>query len=173
LGEPQGYNEELHIDAMADANPSAAPAEPSPNVEHKALPHRLQNPKRRALPKAAIDTAGATLTVGMDPDVVLLKDGLAQQRSIKLHNQPGTLQFEPAQSAGQSGFGIKVHYRMTPKGMLYTIESDPWANVYGAGGLSLGRTPIRDMLGSTTTVLEFRNPHVASNQRISLHVGND
>jgi hypothetical protein len=62
-----------------------------------------------------------------------------------------------------------VHYRSGSKVISYTIESEPWANVFGAGGLSLGRTPLKDVPGTGTTSLEFKNPRVQGVQRITLH----
>ncbi len=110
-----------------------------------------------------------TLQLFLDPsDLRINLNGVTAGTSIKLRNSTGTLKIGTASDPETDPFVILIHYRIEAKSITYSVESEPWANVVGVGGITLGRTPLQSVRGESTTVLEFRNPRVNGTPRVTL-----
>lgn len=108
--------------------------------------------------------AASSLQIFLDPPARVLNNGASEGRNIRLRTTSGVLQI----GSQGDGYVIKVRYRVENKSITYTVESEPWANVSGAGGIALGRTPLNGVSGDGTTVFEFSNPNLSNSQRITL-----
>jgi serine/threonine protein kinase len=171
--EASADTDEVRLEALADT-PEAPGNEGVGHRPGRRLSSNRHRPRADRAHADADEPGPTSLQIATEPTVAILKDGVAVGHHVNLHTPSGVLQFGPNPNvAAGSQFSIKVHYQTHARAISYTIESEPWANVFGAGGIALGRTPIKDMPGNLTTVLEFKNPRLPDSQRITLHYGAD
>ena len=163
----------------ATANNDALPEVQRRNPPHRnpaPSPHR--HPQRgraqhvvEAPPEPPATAAVPTLQLFLDPsDLRISLNGVTAGTSIRLRNSTGTLKIGTATNPDTDPFIIVIRYRIEGKNITYAVESEPWANVVGLGGITLGRTPLQSVRGESTTVLEFRNPHVTGKPRVTLRL---
>ena len=120
-------------------------------------------------PPAPSPPALPTLQLFLEPsDLHVSLNGVTAGSSIKFRNNSGTLKIGTGEDPDTDPFVIIIYYRIEAKSITYSVESEPWANVAGVGGISLGRTPLQSVRGESTTVLEFRNPRVGGTPRVTL-----
>ena len=63
---------------------------------------------------------------------------------------------------------IQLRHDFNGKDVSYAVDSTPWADVLGAGGLPLGRTPLRIEHAGQSTLLVLTNPHTSDPQHLTL-----
>jgi len=166
--EPIGDDGELLLGA--DALPQD---KPEPPVEARRPGRRRpksRGPGKEERPRAeAAQDAMATVQIKAEPPLAVQYDNaVVDEAGARLRTISGTLRV--GQNPDSDAFIITVNYRLTPRGVSYQIDSTPWADVTGPGGVSLGRTPLRWTEPSSLLSLEFKNPHSPSSQRLTLRV---
>lgn len=140
-----------------------APPEPLPPAAARRVP-------RHAAPTSASAPAAAqSLWVGAEPPLTVRHNGRAETRAFAPRAGGGTLEF--GSNPATEPFAVRVRYAGEGENVSYTVEATPWATVYGAGGIELGRTPFTWEHAGSTTTFELRNPHVRVAQRITLRLG--
>ena len=139
-------------------------------------PHRHPPRPRQVRPETpteppASPPAYPMLQLFLDPSTLKVSlNGTPTTSSMRLRQNVGTLKIGTGTNNDTDPFIITIRYHVEGKTIAYSVESEPWANVVGAGGISLGRTPLQNLHGESTTVLELHNPHVNGTPRITLHV---
>lgn len=144
-------------------NDGTGRASPAPPEAATAPPAR--RPARRTIPAAA----AVNLSVGAEPALPVRHNGRSENRAFHLRPGGGLIEFGGGPSA--DAFVVRVRYLVKGEEITYTLDATPWATVYGAGGIELGRTPLTWNHASPTSTFEFRNPHVRGAQTITLRVG--
>ena len=113
--------------------------------------------------------AGTTVLIRAEPPLAVQYDNaLVDEGGARLKTLTGTLQV--GQNPDSDAFIITVHYRLTHRGISYQIDSTPWADVTGPGGVMLGRTPLQWTEPSNLLSLEFKNPRSPTSQRLTLRI---
>lgn len=139
-----------------------------PQMPSSELNERRVSKAHRGRPEHAksINPTG-NFILQANPEGLWINDGVQTGTNFVVTKEQGVLQFEVFEGDDEDHFIIKIHYKMHARKMEYRIESEPWANVLGVGGVMLGRTPLL-LQEQSTTVLEFKNPKVQATQRLSL-----
>jgi hypothetical protein len=111
----------------------------------------------------------ATVQIKAEPPLaVQYGNAVVDEAGARLSTISGTLRV--GQNPDSDAFLITINYRLTPRGISYQIDSTPWADVTGPGGVMLGRTPLRWTEPSSLLSLEFQNPHSPVSQRLTLRM---
>jgi serine/threonine protein kinase len=141
--------------------PSRGLAEAPPTPSHRSeRPHRS---------RAA--TALPSLHAQLEPPVQWILNGTpVDGAQASLHAAHGTLQLGSGTDRQTDPFTIKLRYRLEGRNLVYSVESTPWANVSGPGGISLGRTPLLKLNATGSISLELHNPRQHRRQRINLNL---
>lgn len=147
----------------------------SGDAEDDGLPERRRRARRAGHGRADAGQEGdaeglnPSVQIKADPPVVVQYDNAAVgEAGAQLKTITGTIKV--GQNPDSDSFLVALNYRLTPRGISYQIESTPWADVTGPGGVQLGRTPLRWTEPSQLLSLEFTNPHVPRSQRITIRV---
>ena len=111
---------------------------------------------------------GASLRLRADPPLAMRHNGEMAQNPIALHAEHGLVEFRSG--PGAPGYVIQLRYDIDGTDVSYTVDSTPWADISGAGGLPLGRTPLRIEHAGESTLLELTNPHISGSQHLTLRL---
>jgi hypothetical protein len=117
-------------------------------------------------PQARGDAATPTVRLRADPPLAMRHNGNITQNPVRLHDGRGLLELRGG--PGGNTFVIRVRYQSASGDVSFAIDSEPWAEVFGAGGISLGRTPIRISHAGDSTALVFKNPRFHGPQHVTL-----
>ena len=74
----------------------------------------------------------------------------------------------PGGNADSDPFEIDIAYRLVGGRLSFDVATTPWADVSGAGGMNIGRTPLSEIEAAVTTVLEFRRGRTGPSVRVAL-----
>jgi serine/threonine protein kinase len=150
--------------AVAKEGEESAPEDTGPTKRSR---HKVRRSRPDERTYNAAQNALPLMQVSADPPLtVQYKHTALTSAGVQLDNISGTLQV--GQNPDSDPFIITLQYRLTPRGISYQVNASPWADVTGPGGILLGRTPLGWTEPGTLLNLEFKNPHVATSQRLML-----
>lgn len=158
------------------AEPPVEPAAPAPEEPlGAAAGHRSGRSGRHGgRTRSSDERAGASnLLLSVLPRVAILHNGSAvgEGSPIHLRSGGGRLRVGTGSDPTRDPFAIEIIYRLEHNRITYSLESTPWADVSGPGGIALGRTPLSGLDPSTTSILELRRPRVPGSIRLTLRPG--
>jgi serine/threonine-protein kinase len=162
--EPDDDDDALMLDTHADSDKAEPPVEARRAGRRRAR-------ARAAAKEEHLKNEGALATVQIKaepPLAVQYGNAVVDEAGARLSTISGTLRV--GQNPDSDAFLITINYRLTPRGISYQIDSTPWADVTGPGGVMLGRTPLRWTEPSSLLSLEFQNPHSPVSQRLTLRM---
>lgn len=163
--------EQNSAQAGDDSGENGNEQEISPAAERRTSRRRNHSRSNRSEAQEASSgsQAGPRLQIRAEPPLTIqYENAVVDESGTHLKTITGTLKV--GQNPSSDSFIITVNYRLTPKGISYQIDSTPWAEVSGPGGVSMGRTPLSWTDPSALLSLEFTNPHTTAAQRLMLRL---
>ena len=173
---PNHLEEPSAVKAPAPTPAAASPSAPSPAPPPSEAPaaetarhnrHVPVNTRKRGHGHEASAGMG-TMQLQLEPNVRVQIGGFAVSNVIRLKSPAGTIQIGSGKDTEADPFTVKVRYRTDGRIIYYSIDSTPWATVHGAGGIALGRTPLADQRGDSSSVFDLVNPKTGLRQRITI-----
>lgn len=117
-------------------------------------------------PPAQPSLGFGVVSVSSNPFVKIIHRGQPGQ-TFSLKSPTGIIVFGSPGEAGK--FYVKLSYRVKNGDITFTsLTATPWAIVKGKGGIGLGKTPLSNIQGDTSTVFELLNPKEGLRQRITV-----
>lgn len=147
------------------AGKASPAAQPPPTTPAVATP---QTPPPPVVPPPP-DPSFGSLTLSTSPPVKITQGGVAIGQTIgRIRKPTGNLVFGSGSDPTNDPFEVNLQYRIQDGAITYSVASTPWAIVRGKGGIGLGKTPLANVQGDTTTVFELLNPKENLRLRITI-----
>lgn len=112
------------------------------------------------------------MRLNVDPPQDVRYRGVAIKSSFRLHETRGVFEIGHPGGADPGGFYVHIAFRRYGRHIFYEVTTEPWADVFLAGGMALGRTPLAEFEGLGTTSFTLRNPKISEPWTLTLGVNN-
>ncbi|MBN1960455.1 MAG: protein kinase [Deltaproteobacteria bacterium] len=123
----------------------------------------------RTPPPPPINKGFGSLRVSVVPPVRISLNGVNIGQTFKIKSDNGVLVLGTGADIESDPFKVSISYKIDNGSISYSIQTDPWAIVHGRGGIGLGKTPLSNINGGSSTLFELNNPKESRQLRITLH----